>query len=204
MPHTRLFHANEEEEPEKKEVSELRSELWEKEMKLTDIRLEALNSAHQLDQLRETMHNMQVRSLAGAEERAAGALGPVPTLRPRRVCSPAAGGGPAEGGERPAEGSPGPLVRLHSRAGPRIVGSSIPSPLPGPCAHPFLQPQPHRHRYLFGRRTFPGGEKKRVWLTGTAFHSLRWHRSRVTEVNVPQPRRPRCRETWRVVLVLQP
>lgn len=59
-PHTRLFHTNEEEEPEKKEVSELRSELWEKEMKLTDIRLEALNSAHQLDQLRETMHNMQV------------------------------------------------------------------------------------------------------------------------------------------------
>lgn len=56
----RLFQANEE-EPEKKEVSELRSELWEKEMKLTDIRLEALNSAHQLDQLRETMHNMQVR-----------------------------------------------------------------------------------------------------------------------------------------------
>ncbi|XP_005375248.1 PREDICTED: neuron navigator 1 isoform X5 [Chinchilla lanigera] len=59
-PPTRLFHANEEEEPEKKEVSELRSELWEKEMKLTDIRLEALNSAHQLDQLRETMHNMQL------------------------------------------------------------------------------------------------------------------------------------------------
>ncbi|XP_030893579.1 neuron navigator 1 [Leptonychotes weddellii] len=29
-------------------------------MKLTDIRLEALNSAHQLDQLRETMHNMQL------------------------------------------------------------------------------------------------------------------------------------------------
>ncbi|XP_073740685.1 neuron navigator 1 isoform X5 [Callorhinus ursinus] len=59
-PHTRLFHGHEEEEPEKKEVSELRSELWEKEMKLTDIRLEALNSAHQLDQLRETMHNMQL------------------------------------------------------------------------------------------------------------------------------------------------
>lgn len=45
-------------------MSELRSELWEKEMKLTDIRLEALNSAHQLEQLRETMHNMQVRTLA--------------------------------------------------------------------------------------------------------------------------------------------
>nr|XP_030700261.1 neuron navigator 1 isoform X6 [Globicephala melas] len=59
-PHARLFQGSEEEEPEKKEVSELRSELWEKEMKLTDIRLEALNSAHQLDQLRETMHNMQL------------------------------------------------------------------------------------------------------------------------------------------------
>ncbi|XP_032322782.1 neuron navigator 1 isoform X3 [Camelus ferus] len=59
-PHARLFHTSEEGEPEKKEVSELRSELWEKEMKLTDIRLEALNSAHQLDQLRETMHNMQL------------------------------------------------------------------------------------------------------------------------------------------------
>ncbi|ELK34960.1 Neuron navigator 1 [Myotis davidii] len=63
-PHPRLFLAGEEEEPEKKEVSELRSELWEKEMKLTDIRLEALNSAHQLDQLRETMHNMQADALS--------------------------------------------------------------------------------------------------------------------------------------------
>lgn len=60
----RLFQAHGEGEPEKKEVSELRSELWEKEMKLTDIRLEALNSAHQLEQLRETMHNMQVRTTA--------------------------------------------------------------------------------------------------------------------------------------------
>ncbi|KAM4794734.1 neuron navigator 1 [Rhinophrynus dorsalis] len=55
-----IFEAQEGEEPEKREVSELRSELWEKEMKLTDIRLEALNSAHQLEQLRETMHNMQL------------------------------------------------------------------------------------------------------------------------------------------------
>ncbi|XP_069095013.1 neuron navigator 1 isoform X2 [Pleurodeles waltl] len=55
-----IFEGNDGEEPEKKVVSELRSELWEKEMKLTDIRLEALNSAHQLDQLRETMHNMQL------------------------------------------------------------------------------------------------------------------------------------------------
>ncbi|MEQ2173930.1 hypothetical protein GOODEAATRI_002735 [Goodea atripinnis] len=40
-------------------VMQLRSELREKEMKLTDIRLEALSSAHQLDQLREAMNRMQ-------------------------------------------------------------------------------------------------------------------------------------------------
>ncbi|KAF7669916.1 hypothetical protein LDENG_00110540 [Lucifuga dentata] len=40
-------------------VSELRSELWEKERKLTDIRLEALSSAHQLEQLQEAMSSMQ-------------------------------------------------------------------------------------------------------------------------------------------------
>lgn len=67
FPWPRLFQANSEGEPEKKEVSELRSELWEKEMKLTDIRLEALNSAHQLEQLRETMHNMQVRTPARSQ-----------------------------------------------------------------------------------------------------------------------------------------
>lgn len=42
-------------------VMQLRSELREKEMKLTDIRLEALSSAHQLDQLREAMNRMQVK-----------------------------------------------------------------------------------------------------------------------------------------------
>ncbi|XP_036399130.1 neuron navigator 2-like [Megalops cyprinoides] len=40
-------------------VMQLRSELRDKEMKLTDIRLEALSSAHQLDQLREAMNHMQ-------------------------------------------------------------------------------------------------------------------------------------------------
>lgn len=75
-PWPRLFQAHGEGEPEKKEVSELRSELWEKEMKLTDIRLEALNSAHQLEQLRETMHNMQVRTLPAAR------VAPVPRLQP--------------------------------------------------------------------------------------------------------------------------
>lgn len=43
-----------------KVVTELRTELWEKERKLTDIRLEALSSAHQLEQLQEAMTNMQV------------------------------------------------------------------------------------------------------------------------------------------------
>ncbi|XP_067302998.1 neuron navigator 1 isoform X6 [Pseudorasbora parva] len=55
-----IHESNEENESDEKVVSELRSELWEKEMKLTDIRLEALNSAHQLEQLRESMNNMQM------------------------------------------------------------------------------------------------------------------------------------------------
>ncbi|XP_061582834.1 neuron navigator 1 isoform X5 [Cololabis saira] len=42
-----------------KVVTELRSELWEKERKLTDIRLEALSSAHQLEQLQDAMSSMQ-------------------------------------------------------------------------------------------------------------------------------------------------
>ncbi|XP_068170856.1 neuron navigator 1 isoform X2 [Antennarius striatus] len=42
-----------------KVVSDLRTELWEKERKLTDIRLEALSSAHRLEQLQEAMTNMQ-------------------------------------------------------------------------------------------------------------------------------------------------
>jgi len=50
----------EEGDNEETAVSDLRSELWEKERALTDIRLEALNSAHQLEQLREAMNNMQV------------------------------------------------------------------------------------------------------------------------------------------------
>lgn len=43
-----------------KVVSELRTELLEKELKLTDIRLEALGSAHRLEQLQDAMNNMQV------------------------------------------------------------------------------------------------------------------------------------------------
>lgn len=52
----------EEGDNEETAVIELRSELWVKERELTDIRLEALSSAHQLEQLREAMNNMQVCS----------------------------------------------------------------------------------------------------------------------------------------------
>ncbi|XP_036386458.1 neuron navigator 1-like isoform X1 [Megalops cyprinoides] len=55
-----IFEGNEEPESDEKVVSDLRSELWEKERKLTDIRLEALSSAHQLEQLQEAMNNMQM------------------------------------------------------------------------------------------------------------------------------------------------
>ncbi|KAL8179214.1 UNVERIFIED_CONTAM: Neuron navigator 1 [Gekko kuhli] len=95
---TELFQTNEEEEPEKKEVSELRSELWEKEMKLTDIRLEALNSAHQLDQLRETMHNMQleVDLLKAENDRLKVAPGPssVPGSIPSHILGSSASSSP--------------------------------------------------------------------------------------------------------------
>ncbi|XP_069627684.1 neuron navigator 1 isoform X3 [Haliaeetus albicilla] len=93
-----LFQAHGEGEPEKKEVSELRSELWEKEMKLTDIRLEALNSAHQLEQLRETMHNMQleVDLLKAENDRLKVAPGPsaVPGSVPSHVMSTSASSSP--------------------------------------------------------------------------------------------------------------
>ncbi|XP_018410272.1 PREDICTED: neuron navigator 2 [Nanorana parkeri] len=46
-------------ENEADSVLQLRNELRDKEMKLTDIRLEALSSAHQLDILREAMNRMQ-------------------------------------------------------------------------------------------------------------------------------------------------
>uniref|UniRef100_A0A8C0ELS4 Neuron navigator 1 n=1 Tax=Bubo bubo TaxID=30461 RepID=A0A8C0ELS4_BUBBB len=98
LPWPRLFQAHGEGEPEKKEVSELRSELWEKEMKLTDIRLEALNSAHQLEQLRETMHNMQleVDLLKAENDRLKVAPGPsaVPGSVPGHVTSTSASSSP--------------------------------------------------------------------------------------------------------------
>lgn len=49
-------------EAEAEIVLQLKNELREKELKLTDIRLEALSSAHHLDQIREAMNRMQVMS----------------------------------------------------------------------------------------------------------------------------------------------
>lgn len=57
---SRIMESTEEAEQEETAVSELRTELWLKERELTDIRLEALGSAHQLEQLRDAMNNMQV------------------------------------------------------------------------------------------------------------------------------------------------
>lgn len=48
-------------DPKDEAVLELQQQLHEKDMKLTDIRLEALSSAHQLEQLREAMNRMKVR-----------------------------------------------------------------------------------------------------------------------------------------------
>ena len=42
-------------------VAKLQQQLREKDLKLTDIQLEALTSAHQLDHLRDAMNRMQVR-----------------------------------------------------------------------------------------------------------------------------------------------
>ncbi|XP_045079844.1 neuron navigator 1 isoform X2 [Coregonus clupeaformis] len=55
-----LCEGGEEPPEDEKVVTTLRSALWEKERKLTDIRLEALSSAHQLEQLQEAMTNMQM------------------------------------------------------------------------------------------------------------------------------------------------
>lgn len=49
-------------EAEAETILLLKNELREKELKLTDIRLEALSSAHHLDQIREAMNRMQVRT----------------------------------------------------------------------------------------------------------------------------------------------
>ncbi|XP_047438347.1 neuron navigator 1 isoform X3 [Mugil cephalus] len=82
------------EEEDDKVVTELRSELWEKERKLTDIRLEALSSAHQLEQLQEAMNNMQrtVENLkAENDQLKTGSLSPCPSPGPSSSVSQSSG-----------------------------------------------------------------------------------------------------------------
>uniref|UniRef100_A0A8P4G133 Neuron navigator 1 n=1 Tax=Dicentrarchus labrax TaxID=13489 RepID=A0A8P4G133_DICLA len=76
-----------------KVVSELRTELWEKERKLTDIRLEALSSAHHLEQLQEAMNNMQVLENLKAEndQLKTGGLSPCPSPGPSSSVSQSSG-----------------------------------------------------------------------------------------------------------------
>ncbi|XP_029291369.1 neuron navigator 1 isoform X3 [Cottoperca gobio] len=54
-----IMETTDEGDNEEAAVSDLRSELWGKERELTEIRLEALSSAHQLENLREAMNSMQ-------------------------------------------------------------------------------------------------------------------------------------------------
>ena len=52
-------------EDESEVVTQLKEELLRKERKLTDIRLEALTSQHQLHQMQDAMHRMRVRHFRG-------------------------------------------------------------------------------------------------------------------------------------------
>nr|XP_043880802.1 neuron navigator 1 isoform X2 [Solea senegalensis] len=75
-------------------VTELKSELWEKERKLTDIRLEALSSAHQLEQLQEAMNSMQrtVENLKAENDHLkTGSLSPCPSPGPSSSVSQSSG-----------------------------------------------------------------------------------------------------------------
>nr|XP_046239025.1 neuron navigator 1 isoform X14 [Scatophagus argus] len=77
-----------------KVVSELRTELWEKERKLTDIRLEALSSAHRLEQLQDAMTNMQrtVENLKTENDQLkTGGLSPCPSPGPSSSVSQSSG-----------------------------------------------------------------------------------------------------------------
>ncbi|KAL6112519.1 nav1 [Pungitius sinensis] len=77
-----------------KVVTELRSELWEKERKLTDVRLEALSSAHQLEQLQDAMTNMQstVENLKAENDHLKiGGLSPCPSPGPSSSASQSSG-----------------------------------------------------------------------------------------------------------------
>ncbi|XP_072566207.1 neuron navigator 3 isoform X2 [Paramormyrops kingsleyae] len=77
-------------EAEAEIILQLKNELREKELKLTDIRLEALSSAHHLDQIREAMNRMQneIETLKAENDRLKSTGGSTPTATPAKAARP--------------------------------------------------------------------------------------------------------------------
>uniref|UniRef100_A0A3B3V9R4 Neuron navigator 3 n=1 Tax=Poecilia latipinna TaxID=48699 RepID=A0A3B3V9R4_9TELE len=71
-------------------ILQLKNELREKELKLTDIRLEALSSAHHLDQIREAMNRMQneIETLKAENDRLKSSGNATPTATPVKTARP--------------------------------------------------------------------------------------------------------------------
>ncbi|XP_047431779.1 neuron navigator 3 isoform X8 [Mugil cephalus] len=77
-------------EAEAEIILQLKNELREKELKLTDIRLEALSSAHHLDQIREAMNRMQneIEVLKAENDRLKSSGNATPTATPVKTARP--------------------------------------------------------------------------------------------------------------------
>ncbi|KAM8883328.1 neuron navigator 3 isoform 2-T2 [Synchiropus picturatus] len=77
-------------EAEAEIILQLKNELREKELKLTDIRLEALSSAHHLDQIREAMNRMQneIEALKAENDRLKSSGNATPTATPVKTARP--------------------------------------------------------------------------------------------------------------------
>ncbi|XP_069012606.1 neuron navigator 3 isoform X4 [Embiotoca jacksoni] len=77
-------------EAEAETILLLKNELREKELKLTDIRLEALSSAHHLDQIREAMNRMQneIEMLKAENDRLKSSGNATPTTTPVKTARP--------------------------------------------------------------------------------------------------------------------
>ncbi|XP_062853239.1 neuron navigator 3 isoform X1 [Trichomycterus rosablanca] len=77
-------------EAEAEIVLQLKNELREKELKLTDIRLEALSSAHHLDQIREAMNRMQneIEVLKAENDRLKSSGNSTPSSVPSKAARP--------------------------------------------------------------------------------------------------------------------
>ncbi|KAK1906083.1 Neuron navigator 3 [Dissostichus eleginoides] len=77
-------------EAEAETILLLKNELREKELKLTDIRLEALSSAHHLDQIREAMNRMQneIEALKSENDRLKSSGNATPTAPPPKSARP--------------------------------------------------------------------------------------------------------------------